>query len=291
MEKNDIRSLGIALILNIFIIFSIPGMPSRVVDTAKISVGFIELKDENKKVTPKKTEQESVEKTIPQVKSVEKESVDPVKKKKIEPVKIENPDFEINSLLAVDKSLVERTVVTKKDILNNKAAPRVETSEKLEVTEGELKGQEKLQEIDQKKIKGNISEIDIPGNLQVNEKMKENGFKSIATGSDDIEELPDGIKVGSEDGEIVPGWDDSNTLPDYPTSTLEKGLFGKVKFKLDIEMDGEIKSVVLIRGSGVPEFNRAVEERIRNWKLYLNKNGLRVSGTVELEIDFTLIKK
>jgi len=279
MEKNDIRSLGIALILNFCIIFSIPGMPSRVVDTAKISVGFIELKNENKKVPPKKTEQESVENTIPQV------------KKEIKPVKIENPDFEIDSLLAVDKSLVERKVVIKKDILNNKATPQLETSEKLEVTEGELKGQEKLQEIDQKKIKSNISEIDMPGKLQVNEKMKENGFESIATGTDDIEELPDGIKVGSEDGEIVAGWDDSNTLPDYPTSTLEKGLFGKVKFKLDIEMDGEIKSVVLIRGSGVPEFSRAVEERIRNWKLYLNKNGLRVSGTVELEIDFTLIKK
>jgi protein TonB len=288
MEKNDIRSLGIALILNIFIIFSIPGMPSRVVDTAKISVGFIELKDENKKVTPKKTEQESVEKTIPQVKSVEKESVDPVKKKKIEPVKIENPDFEINSLLAVDKSLVERTVVTKKDILNNKAAPRVETSEKLEVTEGELKGQEELKVIEQKNIKSILSEKEITGNLSSKQTSEEMEFLPLE--SDEIEGLPEGVKIGVTDGDIKPRLDDLNVDIIYPELAKKEGRSGKVEFLVDIGVDGRVNSLVLKKGSGHKDLNRAAEEVLRTWKIYLSKNGLSVKGTVLLEIDFNLVR-
>ena len=293
MEKNDIRSLGISLILNLFIIFLIPGIRETVVDTAKISVGFIELKDENKKVPPKKTEQESVEKTIPQVKNeikVEKESVDPVKKKKIEPVKIENPDFEIDSLLAVDKSLVERTVVIKKDDLNNKAAPRVETSEKLEITEGELKGQEKLKVIEQKNIKSILSEKEITGSLSSEEKGKEMEFTLISSDSDKIEGLPKGHKMGFADGDITAKWDSANRDPIYPKTALERGLSGVVKLKIDIGIDGRINSLIVEKGSGIPEINRAIEEVGRTWKIYLTKNGLSVKGTVLLEYRFNLVR-
>jgi protein TonB len=266
-------------------------MPSRVVDTAKISVGFIELEDENKKVPPKKTEQESVEKTIPQVKNeikVEKESVDPVKKKKIEPVKIENPDFEIDSLLAVDKSLVERTVVIKKDNLNNKAAPRVETSEKLEVTEGELKGQEELKVIEQKNIKSILSEKEITGNLSSKQTSEEMEFLPLE--SDEIEGLPEGVKIGVTDGDIKPRLDDLNVDIIYPELAKKEGRSGKVEFLVDIGVDGRVNSLVLKKGSGHKDLNRAAEEVLRTWKIYLSKNGLSVKGTVLLEIDFNLVR-
>ncbi|WP_320046771.1 energy transducer TonB [uncultured Ilyobacter sp.] len=293
MEKNDIRSLGISLILNLFIILLLPGIRETVVDTAKISVGFIELKDENKKVPPKKTEKESVEKTIPQVKKeikVEKENLNPVKKKKIEPVKIENPDFEIDSLLAADKSLVERTVVIKKDTLNNKAAPQVETSEKLEVTDGELKGQEKLKEIEQKNIKSVLSEKEITGSFSSEEKGKEMEFTLLSPDSDKIDGLPKGHKMGFADGDITAKWDSANREPIYPQTALERGLSGVVKLKIDIGIDGRINSLIVEKGSGIPEINRAIEEVVRTWKIYLTKNGLSVKGTVLLEYRFNLVR-
>ncbi len=293
MEKNDIRSLGISLILNLFIILLLPGIRETIVDTAKISVGFVELKDENRKITPKKTEKESVEKTIPQVKQeikVQEENLEPVKKTESKPVKIESPDFEMDILkLTADIPKEEKTISIKKDIMNNKLAPQVKTTEKLLVTEGELKGQEKPKEVEQKKINSIVSEKEIAGSIPSKENGKEKGFKSIAEGSD--EKLPAGIKVGSKDGDLVPGWDRSNKDPIYPQSVLEKGLFGKVTFRLDIGIDGEIKSLVLITGSGVPEINRAVEELVRTWKIHLSKNGLRMKGTVVLEYDFSLIDR
>ncbi|WP_319370371.1 TonB family protein [uncultured Ilyobacter sp.] len=293
MEKNDIRSLGISLVLNLFIILLLPGIQETLVDTAKISVGFVELKDENRKISPKKIEKESAEKTIPQVKQeikVQKENLEPVKKTENKPVKIENPDFEIDSLLTVDKSQVERTVFVKKDVLNNKAAPQVKTTEKITVTEGELKGQEKLQEIEQKKIKSIVSEKEIAGGFSSKDKGKEMEFTLLSPESDKIEGLPKGHKMGFADGDITAKWDSSNRNPIYPQSALERGLSGVVKLKVDIGIDGKINFLIVEKGSGIPEINRAIEEVGRTWKIYLTKNGLSVKGTVLLEYRFNLVR-
>ncbi|WP_372714606.1 energy transducer TonB [Ilyobacter sp.] len=293
MEKNDIRSLGISLILNLFIILLLPGIRETIVDTAKISVGFVELKDENRKITPKKTEKESVEKTIPQVKQeikVEKENLEPVKKTESKPVKIESPDFEIDSLLAIDNPQVERTVFIKKEINNNKAAPQVKTTEKLTVTEGELKGQEKLKEVEQKNINSIVSEKEIAGSFSSKDKGKEMEFTLLSPASDKIEGLPKGHKMGFADGDITAKWDSSNRNPTYPQSALEKGLSGSVKLKIDIGTDGRVNSLIVEKGSGILEMNKAIEEVGRTWKIYLTKNGLSVKGTVLLEYRFNLVR-
>lgn len=293
MEKNDIRSLGISLILNLFIILLLPGIRETIVDTAKISVGFVELKEENRKITPKKTEKESVEKTIPQVKQeikVQKENLEPVKKVENKPVKIENPDFEIDSLLTIENSQVERTVFIKKDVMNNKAAPKVKSSEKLKVTEGDLKGQENLKEIEQKNIKSIVSEKELTGSFSAKEKGKEMEFTLMSPESDKIEGLPKGHKMGFADGDITAKWDSSNRNPVYPQTALKRGLSGAVKLKIDIGSDGRINSLIVEKGSGIPEINRAIEEVGRTWKIYLTKNGLRVKGTVLLEYRFNLVR-
>jgi protein TonB len=293
MEKNDLRSLGISLILNLLIIFFIPGISKSVVNTAKISVGFVELKDENRKISPKKTEKKPTEKTIPQTKQKiveKKENLQPSKKIENNPLKIENPSFEIDSFLVTDNSLTERTVQIKKNIKNNVSAPLVKNIEKAEMIEGEINGEEKLVEVEVKKIESIIDEEDITGEFSGKETGENMDFSLLSPESDKIEGLPKGHKMGFADGDISAKWDSSNREPIYPKASLEKGVAGSVKLKMNIGPDGKVNSLVVEKGSGIPDINRAVEEIGRTWKIYLTKNGLSVEGTVLLEYKFNLIR-
>lgn len=293
MEKNDLRSLGISLILNLLLIFFIPGISKTVVDTAKISVGFVELRDENRKISPKKTEKKPVEKTIPQTKqkiTEKKENLQPAKKIEKNPIKIENPSFEIDSFLVTDNSVTERTVQIKKDIKNNVSAPQIKNVEKFEMIEGEIDGQEKLIEVEAKKIESIIGEKDIADEFSSRETGENMEFALMSPESDKIEGLPKGHKMGFADGDITAKWDSSNREPLYPKAALEKGVAGSVKLKINIGTDGKVNSLIVEKGSGIPDINRAVEEIGRTWKIYLTKNGLSVEGTVLLEYKFNLIR-
>ena len=57
---------------------------------------------------------------------------------------------------------------------------------------------------------------------------------------------------------------------------------------MNIDENGNVKTLKLEKGSGVPEINNAIEEVGRTWKIYLSKNGLSVKGDVILEYNFTL---
>ena len=57
---------------------------------------------------------------------------------------------------------------------------------------------------------------------------------------------------------------------------------------MNIDEYGNVKSLKLEKGSGVPEINNAIEKVGRTWKIYLSKNGLNVQGDVILEYNFIL---
>ena len=117
---------------------------------------------------------------------------------------------------------------------------------------------------------------------------KDKEFDRILHSEDGKKGLPSGYKLGTEDGDIVARWDNSNSEPIYPESAQAKGLHGTVKIRMNIDEYGNVKSLKLEKGSGVPEINNAIEKVGRTWKIYLSKNGLNVQGDVILEYNFIL---
>ena len=113
-------------------------------------------------------------------------------------------------------------------------------------------------------------------------------FERILKAEGDAEGLPSGYRLGTEDGNIVARWDNSNMEPVYPESAQLKGLHGTVRIRMNIDEYGNVTSLFLEKGSGVPEINSAIEEIGRTWKIYLSKNGMNVKGDVILEYNFTL---
>lgn len=115
--------------------------------------------------------------------------------------------------------------------------------------------------------------------------------RTIPFSENAVEGLPSGYVLGVEDGDVMAKWDDRNKEPKYPESAQNKGLHGSVKLKLSIDESGNVVALKFEKGSGVPEINSAIEEVGRTWKIYLNKNGLNVKGTVILEYNFVLSGK
>jgi len=300
MEKNDLRSLLLSLVINIIVILLLPGMKLPLRDEGKISVGLIELRDENRKVTPKKQEKE-VEKPSEAAKApVETVEEKPAEEPKKEAAKEEKkparkplpevapmPDVEV---LVSKVPVIER----KKPSEKNQAARQervfedIKTEEKREITGAELEKTE-VSKVSATPI---MSEAEVGRVAGETPASTEDGkeFMALASETDKLEGLPKGYKdIGSPEGSITGKWDEANRMPEYPESAELKGKSGTVVLKVYVTEEGKVERVE-IRGSGVPELNSAIEQVARSWKIYLSRNGQRVYGDVTLEIPFRLLR-
>lgn len=308
MKKDDGISILLSIVINIIIVLLIPSLSANKVENKKIKIGLVAYENKNRtklegqkntntsqkktteelKKTPPKKEVAKVEKPVEKKQEVKKveEKKTPQKSDKIDLSALNS----IASSVSVPKVEVMTSVQTKQNgyrevailetpkkelqsgvISKNKVGENITLSKELVSAENE-----KLELNDNDKIAFN-SEIG-----------KDSSFDRILQISGETEGLPSGYRLGTEDGDIVARWDTSNREPVYPESAQLKGLHGSVKIRMNIDENGNVKTLKLEKGSGVPEINNAIEEVGRTWKIYLSKNGLSVKGDVILEYNFTL---
>lgn len=308
MKKDDGISILLSIVINVMIILLIPSLSANKVENRKIKIGLVAYENKNRtklegeknsnstqkkvteelKKTPPKKETPKVEKPVEKKKEGKRveDKKTALKADKIDLSALNNiassvsvPQVEVMTAVQPKKSEYREIAILetpKKELQNgvvskNKASENITLSKELISAENE-----KLELKEEDKIAFN-SEIG-----------KDSSFDRILQISGETEGLPSGYRLGTEDGDIVARWDSSNKEPVYPESAQLRGLHGSVKIRMSIDENGNVKSLKLEKGSGVPEINNAIEEVGRTWKIYLSKNGLSVKGDVILEYNFTL---
>ena len=307
MKKDDGISLLLSIVINVIIILLIPGLSAERVENKKIKIGLVAYENKNrtklegqknsnspekkssqeivKKATPTKKEPSKPEKKVEEKKvekSVEKKSENKIDLNALNSIatNVSVPQVEVMSTIQPSRVFreVKKLETPKKEFGQNGAVVSESSlSEDITLSKEQIsKESEKFELKDDDKIAFN-SEI---GN--------DSSFDRILQITGETEGLPSGYRLGTEDGDIVARWDSSNREPVYPESAQLKGLHGSVKIRMNIDEAGNVRSLHLEKGSGVPEINNAIEEVGRTWKIYLSKNGLSVEGNVILEYNFVL---
>lgn len=307
MKRVDYVSFGLSILLNLLIILLIPGLSVETIVDKKIKVGLVSydnnsrLKMEGTKNTNSKTKNltaetrkktEKIETQVKKESTVKKEPVTQVKAK--EPEKkptlsdiaksISGPEIDVLSGISdISHSVVREKV---------KTIPKRQNDNKEGVVSKDNLVGEKLDLASDSNMNIQGKEqflVKEDGKLAFNsEEGKDLEFERILKADGDVEGLPSGYRLGTEDGNIVARWDNTNREPVYPESAQLRGLHGTVKIRMNIDENGNVNSLFLEKGSGVPEINSAIEEIGRTWKIYLSKNGMNVKGDVILEYNFTL---
>ncbi|MGX6590641.1 energy transducer TonB [Cetobacterium ceti] len=298
MKKVDSIALGISIIINIIILLSIPQFKIEKVLNRKLKVGLVALdsnkrrvtkkafKDSEKKITkntPAPKPKPAVEKTVKKedVKKKQELSLDQLEKT------ITKANIDVLSKDTPSKKIVAKSLsgeISKKKKIE-KSFSRESNLEKsltplVNLNDGISATSEEGFEIPDTKEVLNQSEDKIPVD-----------FGKVYDVTSLNEGLPSGYKLGVEDGDIIAKWDSDNREPIYPESAQVRGMQGTVKLRLTIDPRGNVESLTLEKGSGVPEINFAIEKIARTWKIYLSKNGLNIKGDVILEYNFKLVGK
>lgn len=100
--------------------------------------------------------------------------------------------------------------------------------------------------------------------------------------------LPSGSRMGVVDGTAVIQWNPSNPEPVFPEIAKKTGKNGSVILIITVNEIGDVISVRMEQGSGVPEINEAISKVARTWKVKLVKKGMSVGGTFVLKYSFHL---
>ncbi len=292
MKKNDLQSLILSLVINFLIILILPNIDIKR-DAGKISVGLIQFKEENKKVTPKKNLEKK--KAIPKkkVKDVkEKPKVNDkkvekkVEKKQVKP--IETPSSE--GLFSDFDPITTTAIVPARQVATSKKKVVKREAGDIGVKQ-DIKGVSSVREssvaVVDEKIESVAKKEDIVVEGESSTEGKSN-FEAIASGTNKAEGLPKGYKIGFEDGDMVGIWDPGNTDPDYSYVAQKKGQQGKVVIRLQINKDGRVEEARIIEKSGYSEIDNSVERIARTWRIRLVKFGQNIYGTADITISFKL---
>lgn len=287
IQKRDVVSFSLAIIINLIILISIPGLDIvEDVKDKKLKVGLVAL--EKKKYTSKATK-----KTIAKKKESKKiETLETTKQDLIEERKRIKREKNL-SLLKISKSLKAPSL----DVLTSKKAAIGKKLDSVKSDEKNFKEQEKLEREDSEGVEKNSSIFNdskiidkiISDSKDENLEIKsESNEEKINVKDGKVEGLPSGYKLGVEDGDIIAKWDISNKEPVYPEKAELAGMQGTVKVRMDIDANGRVVNLFMEKGSGVPEINTAIETIGRTWRIYLSKKGQRIKGKVILEYSFKL---
>ena len=288
IKKNDLISFIIASALNIALIMLLPNLKTEDVGNKKLKVGLVALEKE-------KTYLKENNKNLPAKKKAEKKetlntTTDKIIEKKVEVKKEKNLNLVELSKSIKAPSFEVMTVSKEKALKKNSQLEDAAMSYKKErkYEREDKPGLEKEKSVfSDSKIIDKIMSDKEDENLTINSDQSLS-FENIKVDKGRVEGLPSGYKLGLEDGDIIARWDSSNKEPIYPEKAELKGLQGTVKVRLDVNERGEVLSLTIIKGSGVPEINKAIENIGRTWKIYLSKHGLRIKGKVILDYSFKL---
>lgn len=297
-QKNDITIFAISVVINLLILFLIPGLRVDKIIDKKLKVGIVTLESSPQKVTQKATPPKVTPKVEPKKTTVTPPPVKEEKKPEPKPQPKPEPVEKKLSLDDLAKSITKRE--TEFLAVNNPSRREINND-----LVKELNDKKDLNEVQKKEsvnLDNNISlvrENDIldRDNNQISSLERDINFQSdnneLAFNSmvkkSKADGLPTGYRLGVEDGDIIAKWDTGNREPKYPEAAQLRGMQGKVLLKIDIDETGKVVSVFIEKGSGVPEINQAIEEIARTWRIYLSKNGLNIRGNVTLEYSFKLL--
>lgn len=302
MKKDDAISIFLSIVINLIIVILIPGLSADKIENKKIKIGLVSYENKNRtkmegsrnsNSTEKKNTQNLNQKKQPAKKQPPVEKNQQSNNKIVETTKNDNK-VDLSLLNSIASSIDTPQV----NVLANVNSTQVRKTSKVDIPKKVLSQKGEV-------ISDNNSNIALSKELisAENEKLelkdddriafnpevgKDSSFDRILQVTGETEGLPSGYKLGTEDGDVVARWDSSNKEPVYPESAQLRGLHGSVRIKMNIDENGNVKTLSLEKGSGVPEINNAIEEVGRTWKIYLSKNGLSVKGDVVLEYNFTL---
>lgn len=288
IKKNDFLSFIVASALNIGLILILPSLQPEDVGDKKLKVGLVALEKE-------KTYSKANNKTLPAREKTEKKEIVKTTTDKVVENKAEVKKEKNLSLVELSKSIqapsfeiisTQKEKTFKKNNQLENAAMSYKKELKYEREDSPGLEKEKSVFSDSKIIDKIMSNTE-DENLTLNSD-KNLSFENIKVDKGRVEGLPSGYKLGLEDGDIIARWDSSNKEPVYPEKAELRGLQGTVKVRLDVNEKGEVLSLTIVKGSGVPEINRAIENIGRTWKIYLSKRGLRIKGKVILDYTFKL---
>lgn len=302
MKKDDAISIFLSIVINLIIVILIPGLSADKIENKKIKIGLVSYENKNRtkmegsrnsNSTEKKNTQNLNQKKQPAKKQPPVEKNQQSNNKIVETTKNDNK-VDLSLLNSIASSIDTPQV----NVLANVNSTQVRKTSKVDIPKKVLSQKGEV-------ISDNNSNIALSKELisAENERLelkdddriafnpevgKDSSFDRILQVTGETEGLPSGYKLGTEDGDVVARWDSSNKEPIYPESAQLRGLHGSVRIKMNIDENGNVKTLSLEKGSGVPEINNAIEEVGRTWKIYLSKNGLSVKGDVVLEYNFTL---
>lgn len=194
------------------------------------------------------------------------------------------------------------------------ASPKQEEQgkEKQEEKQEEKIPEEKLSEVEKTEEKVEIGEVKRPNleelkkaiakpkldkqDISMNKFDKKNTTNSgigidvdkILSKSTGQKGLPSGSRMGVVDGTALIHWDPSNQEPIFPEIAKQTGKNGSVVLIVTVNETGDVISVRMERGSGVPEINEAIEKVARTWKVQLVKKEKSVGGSFVLKYSFHL---
>lgn len=297
-QNSDLKIFILSVVINLLILFLIPGIKIDEIVDKKLKVGLVTLETNNKKTT---TKLEPKKKVAP-IKEEKKESKKVVKKEETKPVETKPEVKEVKKLslddlaksiskretefLAIDKpSAREINSDLKKELLDKKDLQEAEKKSSTDPTKDITISRDEtlLDKSVDYQLEDNTKDLAFQG-----EGEEDLGFKTMVE-KNGADGLPSGYRLGVEDGDVIAKWDQNNREPRYPEAAQLRGMQGKVLLKIQIDETGKVTSVFIEKGSGVPEINIAIEEIARTWRIYLTKNGLNIKGNVNLEYSFKLL--
>lgn len=297
-QNSDLKIFILSVVINLLILFLIPGIKIDEIVDKKLKVGLVTLETNNKKTT---TKIEPKKKVAP-IKEEKKESKKVVKKEETKPVETKPEVKEVKKLslddlaksiskretefLAIDKpSAREINSDLKKELLDKKDLQEAEKKSSTDPTKDITISRDEtlLDKSVDYQLEDSTKDLAFQGEGEENL-----GFKTMVE-KNGADGLPSGYRLGVEDGDVIAKWDQNNREPRYPEAAQLRGMQGKVLLKIQIDETGKVTSVFIEKGSGVPEINIAIEEIARTWRIYLTKNGLNIKGNVNLEYSFKLL--
>lgn len=301
MKKDDGISILLSIVINIIIVILIPSLSTKRVENQKIKIGLVAYENKNRtKLDGKKNSNSSEKKSSQELqKKIKKTNeVKKVEEKKKEKTPNKSKDkIDMESLNNIVTNISAPKIEVIKNLQPNPSARKIK---EIKAPTKEFAQKEKMESnsnlskdivLAKEEIVTENEKLDLKEDDKIafnSEVGKDESFDRILKITGETEGLPSGYRLGTEDGDIIAKWDGSNREPVYPESAQLKGLHGSVRIKMEIDESGNVKSLHLEKGSGVPEINNAIEEVGRTWKIYLNKNGLSVEGNVILEYNFIL---
>ena len=301
MKKDDGISILLSIVINIIIVILIPSLSTKRVENQKIKIGLVAYENKNRtKLDGQKNSNSSEKKSSQELQKKIKKSneVKKVEEKKKEKTPNKSKDkIDMESLNNIVTNISAPKIEVIKNLQPNPSARKIK---EIKAPTKEFAQKERMESdsnlskdivLAKEEIVTENEKLDLKEDDKIafnSEVGKDESFDKILKITGETEGLPSGYRLGTEDGDIIAKWDGSNREPVYPESAQLRGLHGSVRIKMEIDENGNVKSLHLEKGSGVPEINNAIEEVGRTWKIYLNKNGLSVEGNVILEYNFIL---